>query len=415
MIVLKYLKILFAQIAVALKRLSSSVRSFVALLFVLLIGAGVIATQFGERLEDVQIVLFPFFCLLLVALPLQFQYRLPISLMVFSLALWAGSTFHLRILLPRALNDVDAFVVSRLVADDNSVFVRQFIKRYEIIANTYGLPPARLVAKHFDSQKTARAWFVENSTNQLFLVRGVNTWLEIVFNPAMYWSSESKQISSRESDSQNEKLRQKIKPIEFRVPWVPQALLLATIPESIGTPAQPREFVLHALGWLSQSLCLRESNQSRSESLSVEAAKRDALAQLSLDASAGLSNGVAAIGQYLQALSILDEYRKQGYLGRERIDEAILLLRNAAGFVRMETDPELFSMVFNNAGVAAMAVAETPHELYKARFWIRVAHDTAAFGEEVSIGAQIAMHNLMILDEAEAVSPIDLDPYSKSK
>ena len=87
---------------------------------------------------------------------------------------------------------------------------------------------------------------------------------------------------------------------------------------------------------------------------------------------------------------------------------------NAAQFLSVERDTELYSLVFNNAGVALLAVAETEHELHTARFWLRRAHDAALFGEKPTAGALLAMHNMQRIDGQEP-SPLEGSTYRRKK
>ena len=397
-------KSIFGQMRELCAGLFSSLRMSAFAALVLLIFAGVLAHQLGVLQEDIQVVLFPFFCFLLFVLPVQRHFRPPLALISLAVFLWLSSVVYSHVIQPRAESDVPYFSVSRLDSDGGGVFVRQMSKRYDTISGTHDLPPLRVVVQSLDSTLLAQEWLREGSPRQLFVVSGASSWLQIVFNPDIRWSSKAEFLRRLDPDLGSANSLANIETVPFKVQWVPRPLLLATLPRSIDSPAGgSKEFVLHALGWLSKALSTHLSSNSTNDL--VDPGTADALAQLSADSRIGLSNGIAAIGQYLQALVLLAEYQSQGSVGDEIIDRAIALFRDAARFVKMESNPELFSVVFNNAGVALMAVADTPEELYKARFWIRVAHDASAFGDTLPTGSQVAMENLLRLDEAEIVAP----------
>ena len=199
-----------------------------------------------------------------------------------------------------------------------------------------------------------------------------------------------------------------------RVPGLPDSMALAFLPESVHLGGGPMELSLHALAWLGQGLTLNAkivySKSSEAERVKARELSRDSFLQLARLHGNWISNGPFGLGYHLLGTLDLIEGLEQDTGVSAFFESAVAYYRLASGQFQRREDPELFAVIFNNAGVAMIAKATTLEEFYQGSTWLRMAFDTANGMKKVPLGSKLALYNLQIIDQASSTNSGDFNP-----
>jgi hypothetical protein len=375
-----------------------SIQSLLAA-FVLVI-AFLAARVFDLPQDDLQVVFFPLLLPVIWYLPVNREFRIPGLLLILSLVLWLAAYSGIHKISQAELDRPNTFI-ARLDKDATSLSARALYQRFNQIARTYHLPPMRILHLSFSEDKEVYNW-LQNRKHAIFLIRGQQDWLRVVFNPGAkhlfdkHPAANFKGLSgNQQSEIQSFDLNSGLDVYPVKILGASSPLLIVFAPEAVSIPNEPSELSLHLLAWLSRALKTRDfQNQSSwAEQLAdrylaaTEASKID-----------GLWKSATPVGlsYYLLGTFQLLEMLESDIISDTICESSINSFFNAASRANPKNDPELSAAIFNNAAVTLFACAKDPQELKKARSWLNTAISSAA--KSNSRGARAALYNRAVLN-----------------
>ena len=377
----------FASLCQAYKALWCLARSQLRFVWLALISLVIISLivlpNYGVLREDLQAIAFPILFLGFWRLPKERIYQVPAPLMLLALTLWAGATLHVKGI-TSGKSDVAQVIFARLTTDQQGLEARGRYKRYGEIARTYELLGGALVHRGATSNGNAANWLASSHPLSPFLVRGEPAWMEVVFNPKLRFRN-GEQTATR----------------LVQVDWSDRRFAIGYLPSVLNVPGEPRELGLHYLAWLAQSVrpsFEEPGTEAIHDAARTVALRRDALAQITDLDGAWLSNSPFGLGYYLLGTWDLLEAVEQGLSSDELFKSSLGKFRSAASHVRIYDDPELYSLIFNNAAVAQLASAKVVADFSQARHWFRIALDVVETTDQLPLGARLAYDNLLKLE-----------------
>ena len=364
---------------------------------------------FSLGIQDIQHLLFP---IILLGIFFFFRKRAfglaSLGLVVF-LPCWLISNLSSRgVLGPNLSSQV---YLARLSGDPHGEQARQHLRAHQEVAQTYGLVRMKLLERSFSSFEQARRW-QDEKTKVPVLVYGDSEWPSLSFRPS---DDFQKLIPKLEWSPTTDNLAEELALVEerdfFRVRLAGTNLsfALAHSPEFIRFSKQPINLSRHFIAWLADGLASkmdvflpdpfewRSSNKSSGMSLSL---RRGSFIEASKVDGPWRSGGPRAFAFFL--LGLLDTFEGVGNLRSETSPFvcAEKHYRKSAGFATQRFEPQVASIVFNNAAIAVVLQEPSPENLARAQKWLQRASRTYTQSGQPSLGTRIAMLNLIQLTRA---------------
>lgn len=362
-----------------LKRLSPKV----LIAFLVLIVVVSILSYLNYPKEDLQLVFFPLAVILFFFLPKNSSDRLPFGLILFCIGLWLASYIGLERFTEREQEKAHNYF-ARLEGDTSGLSARGFYQRFNEISQTYDLPLVQILHRSFLSDQNAREWLKPHKTAS-FVIRGLKQWLELVFSSSAKQLfekhpryAESQTISESDLKRMNEfNLNPGIESFPVFLEGFNHPFSIVFQPEVLSVPNEPSELSLHLIAWMGESL--KVYNQENSPDWPEQLALRSYAAKEAATVK-GRWNSAAPIGLalHMRGTLALMEMLETKTVDRKLCKKVVQLFFLAAGHAEKDTSPELFSSIFNNAGVSLLACAEKPEQIDKAISWLELSQGAAS-------------------------------------
>jgi len=332
--------------------------------------------------DDIQLVFFPLAVILFFFLPKNSSDRLPKSLILFCVAFWFFSQLGLEKFTEREQVEAHNFF-ARLKDDSSGLGARGFHQRFNDISKTYHLPLVQILHRSFDSDSEVRNW-LSSRKNTSFVVRGLKQWLELVFKPSSLhlfenhprFLSNSTYAKADIQAMDNHSLSPGVETFPVYLEGFLRPFPVVFQPEVVSIPNEPSELSLHLIAWVGE--VLRVFNSDEILQWHEQLAKRQYAAEEASRVSGKWSSAAPiALAKHMRATLSLLEMLESKSVNDNLCKRVIELFFSAAAQAEKEQSPELFSSIFNNAGVTLASCAEKPEQIEKATEWFELAHSAA--------------------------------------
>ncbi|MCB0323380.1 MAG: hypothetical protein KDD69_07390 [Bdellovibrionales bacterium] len=385
----------------ALKPFSRYISPLWGGLLLLLVSVLYLTPSLGWRVDDVQMVLFPFVLLAFWRLPRSTRFRLPVPLVVLAVALWLTSAAYVEGIFAGSLPETGAYV-ARFEKDPRGMAGRDLLRRYNQIARTYELPRA-MQLEHVVSAADIQTFLDEHRLTP-FVIFGRADWFDMEFsgNIARYLGPLLPAIGEPAAEAALREARQMglfhgenvilIQPSGFAWP-----LAVTYQPEKMVVPGEPAELTRHWAAWLGQGLVgqpkLVEHLGITEARAAFIATRNDGFAEAAQIAGAWKTNSPLGLAEYfVGTLELLDAATSDHFSDTLR-NSVLARYRTAAGYVEQESSPETYAAIFNNAAVALLFTADETKDLEQVRRWLDTALDTKVRGD-IPLGVKAALFNM---------------------
>lgn len=370
--------------------------------------------HFGVLREDLQTLLFPLMLITVLKVPKAELLRFPRWVFFVAAVCWALGALHVRAYAPSIINGHGIYI-SRLDEGSQSLLHRELYRRVNEISKRLDLPPAYLVQQRFESDDPARSW-LRSHPEALFVARGTNDWIRLVFNPL-------RSIAAGAADPSPDFLRSAAERAGIgdvdqfahaRVEWIEEPFLVGQLPEFLLVPGQPPELGRHFLSWLGKGLLDEKHLERYLPNNLTDSQRRERLvaerkaALLAAGGIEGLWKSSAPRGTALSlaaTLELLDAVRPGEPVEERGLHCAQVGFRNSAALARHDDVPQIAAITFNNIAVARIFAGYRDSDFVKAYKWLSIAAGLRGKDGEPTLGAKLALVNLEMLWRSGLLSP----------
>ncbi len=389
-------------------------RRSAALILIVVLALFLIAQRFAAPIDSLQSWTFPLFAALFWFLPRTKAYRPPLPLLGCALFCWAFAALNVRGYLSM-FQLHDRVVLSPLREDPDGSAGRELYRRYNIIAQAYGLPKMDLLVRDLSDTSKAKEWLKGNHGVDL-LIRGTRDWLLVSFSDVALELAGGLRNGELPSDFAGLAAEWKL-PLDrsvraIHIDGVSTPLLFGLVLEDLPLPSEPTELSRHYLGWLARAVGrhtaardfgdLKEALGASPEfsALQLQAFREDALAQMTMMLGAWKSPEPIAQARLLLGSYQLAEALHEISANKELLYTAIGTLQQAQRLLRKQTHPELISLIRNNAAIARLFEAESDEDYAKARHEFFTTAAIVDSDGVPTLGARLAMFNMINLEQS---------------
>ena len=355
--------------------------------------------------ERLQLLIFPAVLLIVWRIPRQKEWRLPISLVMVALACWLLSALHIRGYLYGGLLRPKILLAS-LAKDDGDLVRQEMARYYRQIAQRFTMPELSLLYRDFADGANTYSWWA-NKRSDIF-VYGQTNWANIAIADELLTGflpgeiGEKSRAQKQEQAWLQEQLRKYGISAErnyYSLGFSGERYLLALNPESVHVPLEPKELILHVLGFVAKALHLSwglvRSNEGQERLYTdIQATLTQALSVKG----EWKSYAPLALVYFLRGNFYLMQAQRKGAVDAEGLNCALRDFQTAAGKATINSDPFIMAAILNDIAVIKLMQASVAADYQAA---VRLLRQAAGIHGEDGLpvrGGRIAFVNLIILD-----------------